>query len=230
MTKDSLLVVAIDGPAGAGKSSTAREVARRLALRWIDTGAMYRAVTIHLLRNRVPPMEGETLARALDRIRIDLQLVSGQQRVLLGGEDITELIRDPEVSRHVSRVAGLPQVREALVRLQREAAAQGDAVMEGRDIGTVVLPDAPVKIFLSASLEERARRRSRELMERETAVGLDELKEAIRKRDSADSSRECAPLRPAPDAVLIDNTDMSFEEQVSAIIDLVRQRGFHRPS
>ncbi len=220
------LVVAIDGPAGAGKSTTAREVARCLSLRWVDTGAMYRAVTLWLLRNGVPPVEGPQLARALDQIHIDLTAEEGVQKVLLCGEDVTTLIRDPEVSRQVSRVAELPHVRATLVRLQREVAAGGGVVMEGRDIGTVVFPDAAVKVFLSASLEERTSRRAKELAERGDEVDSFVLQEELRCRDAVDSSRSFAPLRAASDAVLVDTTKLTFDEQVSAIVDLVRERGY----
>jgi cytidylate kinase len=220
------LVVAIDGPAAAGKSTTARAVAARLGLRWIDTGAMYRAVTLWLLRHGIPPAEGADLERALRGIEIDLAMEGRGQRVLLCGEDVTAKIRDQEVTRQVSRVAALPQVRRALVKWQRGMAAKGNVVVEGRDIGTVVLPDAPVKVFLVASLEERAKRRQRDLKQGGEEVESAAVQEEIQRRDDSDSSREHSPLQPARDAFLLDTTHLSFEEQVREIVRLVHEKGY----
>ena len=220
------LAVAIDGPAGAGKSTTARAVAARLGLRWIDTGAMYRAVTLWLLRQGIPPIEGSVLERMLSRIQIQLVTVGKQQRVLLCGEDVTTEIRDQEVTRQVSRVAALPQVRQALVRWQRSMAEKGNVVVEGRDIGTVVLPDAPVKIFLVASLEERAKRRLKDLEDCGERVDRATVQAEIRRRDDTDSSRQHSPLQPASDALLLDTTSLSFEEQVDKIVYLIHEKGY----
>lgn len=217
------LIIAIDGPAGSGKSSTARELARRLGFVWIDTGAMYRAATLWLLRNAVPPQEGSKLESALEDITIELDSEDGDQRVLLNGEDVTDMIRDPEINRQVSRFASLPAVRKEMVRIQKSMARKGNVVLEGRDIGTVVCPDAPIKVYLSASLEERAERRAKELRERILDVNIELLRRDIHRRDTTDSSREYAPLKPAVDAVHIDTTDLSFDEQVDAIIALVRK-------
>jgi cytidylate kinase len=220
------LAVAIDGPAGAGKSTTARAVAARLGLRWVDTGAMYRAVTLWLLWHGIPPVEGSVLERTLARVQIELVTVGKQQRVLLCGEDVTSKIRDQEITRQVSRVAALPQVREALVRWQRGMAEKGNVVVEGRDIGTVVLPDAPVKVFLVASLEERAKRRSEDLKTSGERVDRATVQAEIRRRDDTDSSRQHSPLQPADDAFLLDTTHLSFEEQVDEIIRLIYERGY----
>ena len=222
-TEQKPLIIAIDGPAGSGKSSTARELARRLGFVWIDTGAMYRAATLWLLRNAVPPQEGSDLESALKDITIELDSEDGDQRVLLNGEDVTDIIRDPEISRQVSRFASLPAVRKEMARIQKSMAQKGNAVLEGRDIGTVVCPDAPIKVYLSASLEERAKRRAKELRERIRNVDIELLRRDIHRRDTTDSSREHAPLKPADDAVHIDTTDLSFDEQVDSIIALVRK-------
>jgi len=217
------LIIAIDGPAGSGKSSTAKELARRLGFVWIDTGAMYRAVTLWLLRNADLPREGSSLESSLEHMDIALEIEDNKQRVLLNGEDVTDLIRDPEISRQVSRYASLNVVRTRMARIQRFMAQKGNAVLEGRDIGTVVCPDAPIKVYLSASLEERAIRRAKELRERYQDVDIESLKRDIYRRDQIDSNREHAPLKAAEDAIHIDTTKLSFNEQVNAIIDLVRE-------
>ena len=183
---------------------------------------MYRAATLWLLRNAVPPREGTILDTALERMNIALESDEGEQRVILNDEDITTLIRDPEISRQVSRFASLPAVRTRMARIQRSMAQKGNSVLEGRDIGTVVCPNAPIKVFLSASLEERAVRRAKELSERYQDVDIELLKRDIHRRDRIDSDREHAPLKPADDAVHIDTTQLTFDEQVEAIIDLVR--------
>lgn len=224
------LTVAIDGPAAAGKSTTARAVAARLGLRWIDTGAMYRAVTLWLLRHGTPPVEGSVLERALSGIQIELVTEGKQQRVFLCGEDVTTEIRDQEVTRQVSRVAALSQVRRALVEWQRSMAEKGNVVVEGRDIGTVVLPDAPVKVFLVASIEERAKRRLKDLEQCGERIECATIQDEIQRRDDTDSSRDHSPLQPASDAFLVDTTRLSFEEQVEEIIRLVHEKGYRSES
>ncbi len=225
-TDPNPLVVAIDGPAAAGKSTTARAVAKRLDLTWIDTGAMYRAVTLWLLRHGIAPVEGSELKKALDEIRIELSSCGEEQRVLLCGEDVTSQVRDVEVTRQVSRIARLPQVRDALVTWQRQMASQGRVVMEGRDIGTVVCPDAPVKVFLMASLQERAERRTQELIGNGHRTEHGRIEDELQRRDTVDSTREHSPLRAADDAVVLDTTSLTFEEQVQKVIDLVREKGY----
>jgi cytidylate kinase len=228
MTSRPPLVIAIDGPAGAGKSTTAREVARRLGLYWVDTGAMYRAVTLWFLRHEIEPLAGRPVEDALRRITVDLIPAGEGLRVLLCGDDVTERIRQADVNRLVSRVARLPQVRKALVDWQRHCAARGDVVMEGRDIGTVVCPGAPVKIFLHASLEARANRRTKEFASLGEAVDDSAVRRNLVERDEADSTRDISPLVPAGDAVLLDTSDLSIEEQVDAVIRIVRARGYGR--
>jgi cytidylate kinase len=187
---------------------------------------MYRAVTLRLLRHGIPPVEGSVLERALSTIQIELITEGTQQRVLLSGEDVTREIRDQEVTRQVSRVAALPQVRRALVQWQRSMAEKGDVVVEGRDIGTVVLPDAPVKVFLVASLEERAKRRLKDLEQCGERLECAAIQEEIQRRDDTDSLREHSPLQPASDAFLVDTTRLTFEEQVEEIIRLVHEKGY----
>ncbi|MFS8581798.1 MAG: (d)CMP kinase [Limnochordales bacterium] len=217
------LVIAVDGPAGAGKSTVARRVAAALNYLYIDTGAMYRAIALAVLEEGVGPDDGaavERLARGLD---VELVPSAAGNRVLLGGRDVTERIRAPEVSAAVSQVAALPGVRRRMVQLQRRLAAGGGVVMDGRDIGTVVFPDADVKVFLTASAEERARRRWLELRAAGHAPSLDDIRANIESRDRLDSTRDVAPLRKAEDAVEIDTTDKTVDEVVDQVLELVRK-------
>lgn len=225
------MIIAIDGPAGSGKSSTAREVARRLEALYIDTGAMYRAVALKALRTQVRPDDAgfDALARS---IQVHLEPSRDGVRVFLDGEDVSGAIRSEEVSGMSSRVSQRTDVRERMVALQRsmakEASAKGmDVVMEGRDIGTVVFPDADRKFFVTASPEVRARRRARQLMEKGEQVDQAALLEEIRSRDKRDSTRAASPLRQAEDATLIDTSVCSFEEQVENILALIRGNADH---
>jgi CMP/dCMP kinase len=213
-------VVAIDGPAASGKSTTARLAAERLGFRYLDTGAMYRALTWKALVSGVSPEDADGLAALAERTRVEWEAREGRDRLLVDGEDPGERIRASEVTRAVSRVASVPAVRRRLVSVQREMAQGRPCVVEGRDIGTVVFPDAPVKIFLDASLEERARRRHDEW--RGDPPNLATLAEEIRRRDAMDAEREDSPLRPAPDAMRLDTTSLSVEEVVAAIVAAVR--------
>ena len=215
-------IVAIDGPAASGKSTTARLVAERLGYRWVDTGAMYRALALKVVREKIKPWEEGRLREMLGRTEVRLEEGDGGLRVLLDGEDVTELVRSPEVTRAVSWVCALPFVREAMVQLQRRMAAGGGVVMEGRDIGTVVVPDAEVKVFLDADVRERARRRWRELREKGMDVSLEDVERELEERDRKDSAREHSPLRRAPDAILVDTTNLSVEEQVERIVRMVK--------
>lgn len=208
------LIVAIDGPAGSGKSSVGREVARRLGLRYVDTGAMYRAVALAALRSGIDPDDEGGLAGLIEHLQLKTETANGPFRVSVNGEDVTVAIRQADVDAAVSQVAQWGKVRERMVRLQRQIAHGGGIVMEGRDIGTVVFPNAQVKIFLDASAAERARRRSAEKQtETEGHVAA-----AIRRRDEEDQTRERSPLRCAPDAVHIDSTRMSIEDVVERVI------------
>lgn len=211
-------VIAIDGPVGAGKSTVARALAQRLGYRYVDTGAMYRAVA-HLAAGRGIDWQDRAGLAALARtIEIEFVPSPAGQRLLVGGADVSEAIRSPRISEGASIVSAHPEVREALVALQRRMAEGGGVVMEGRDIGTVVFPDAEVKIFLDATLDERARRRHRELAARGEGVTYDAVREAMRERDLRDSTRAHSPLRAAPDATAIDSTRLTVEQVVDAII------------
>lgn len=224
------LVIAIDGPAGAGKSTVARRVAARLSLPYIDTGAMYRAVTWKVLQTGTDPADTGAVARLAERICISF--VPGDEKpgdenipkVLVDGEDVTAAIRAPGVSEQVSRVASIPEVRAVLTRRQRELVTERGAVVEGRDIGTWVLPDADCKVFLTASLEERTRRRWQELRQAGESASLEEVGRDLRERDAADSGRSVAPLAAAADAMVIDTTAMGVEEAVEAVVRACRAR------
>jgi cytidylate kinase len=213
------VIIAVDGPAGAGKSTVARAVARALGWHYLDTGAMYRAVALKVLERGVAPGDGGAvaeIARAAD-------VVAGDDTVLLDGRDVTVRIRDDDVTRAAPAISALPGVRSAMVALQRAAAGRGNVVMEGRDIGTNVAPDAEVKVFLTASPEERARRRVLQQGLPESPEMLEQVRAALVERDNLDSTRSESPLLKDPDAVLIDSTSMSVNEVVAAIVDLAEQ-------
>ncbi len=215
-------IIAIDGPAGSGKSTTAKQVAKRLGFTYLDTGALYRALTLLALKNGIDiESEGE-LVNLLQQSKFQLQSQGDDIRIWINGEEATEAIRSPEVSRAVSMVARHPAVRREMVQLQRRLASQADVVVEGRDIGTVVFPEADLKIFLTASLEARAQRRLKELHEKGVEIALHELKRDIERRDAIDSQRETAPLKKAEDAIVIDTTELTIDEQVDKIVQAFR--------
>lgn len=218
------LVIAIDGPAGAGKSTVARKVADALGYLYIDTGAMYRALTLAVLRAGVPVEDAAAVTSVVERCRVDLQPGPNGNRVFLNGEEVTGEIRTLAVSNAVSQVAAIPAVRRHLVTLQRRLAGAGGVVMDGRDIGTVVLPDADLKIFLTASLEERARRRYLETQALGQGTDLEEIRKNLEERDRLDAGRAVAPLRIAEDAVVIDTTDWTVEQVVTHVLRLCRRR------
>jgi cytidylate kinase len=217
-------VVAIDGPTAAGKSTVARTIARRLGYAYVDTGAMYRTVALAAQRRGTRLSDPEALTRLARGLTIEFTGSPDGGRVLADGEDVTDAIRSPEVSEASSRISAIPGVREAMVARQRVLAAAGGVVMEGRDIGTVVLPDAEVKIFLTASLQARAARRHAELAARGVAVSLEEVRRQVAARDRRDETRAHSPLRPAPDAVTVDTTALTLEEAIAAVLDVVRRR------
>ena len=213
------LVVAIDGPAGAGKSTVAQLAAKKLGYTYIDTGAMYRAVAWKTIQQNRAIGE-ELILEVVKDIDVTLQYANGKTKVMVGTDDVSSAIRTPEVSAIVSQVAALGPVRVKMVDLQRKMAERGGVLMDGRDIATNVLPNADVKIFLTASIEERALRRWKEMKEKGYAIALDKLQADIAARDKADSEREISPLVQADDAVLLDTTGLSIDEVVARILDL----------
>jgi cytidylate kinase len=217
-------IVAIDGPAGAGKSSAAREAARRLGFRFLDTGAMYRAATWRALRDGVSPNNKPALIASTRAMKLDMVEEPGGLRVLVDGEDVTDAIRTPEITRQIKLLDQIPDVRAHLVELQRHFGEGGPTVAEGRDIGTVVFPKARCKIFLDASPEERARRRAEQLTAKGVPFDLEELKQEIRDRDEASRKRRIAPLRQAEDAVLLDTTELDFEQVVQRLVAIAREK------
>jgi cytidylate kinase len=218
------LIIAIDGPVGSGKSTLARRVAALLGYIYIDTGAMYRAIALKALRNSVPLNAGEKLAALAGETHIDLRARDGAQQVLLDGEDVTAAIRTPEVAQAASKAAIMPGVRKVLVAEQRRAGQNGGVVMEGRDIGSVVFPDAELKIFLSASPEVRAERRWREHQQKGDAIDLARTLEEIHERDRRDQERTSSPLVRAKDAVVVDSTAMEPEEVARLVVMLANSR------
>ena len=216
--------IAIDGPAGAGKSTVAQLVAQRLNYIYIDTGAMYRGIAWKVLQNKIQIDDAAGIINIAENIGIQLTYINGKTNVLVDGYDVTDEIRDPNVSRMVSEVAQFAAARTAMVALQREMALQGGVVMDGRDIGTSVLPNAEVKIFLTASIAERAERRWKEMKNKGFDVSLEELTHDIAARDKKDSERAISPLVQATDAILLDTTSLSIEEAVSRILTICEER------
>lgn len=215
--------IAIDGPAGAGKSSIARAAAAELGFIYVDTGALYRTVALGALNKGLKPEETDAIVALLPELEVSMDFVDGEQRVLLNGEDVSEAIRQPEVSAAASTVSAIPAVRQFLFDLQQNMAREHNVLMDGRDIGTVVLPDAQLKIFLTASPEERARRRYEQIKDT-SDVTYEEILRDINQRDYQDTHRDIAPLKQAEDAVLLDTTHMSFDEVVAAILSLTKER------
>ncbi len=216
--------IAIDGPSGAGKSSAAKGAAKELGFIYVDTGALYRAVGVAALRRGIPTADAAAVAAMLPEVSIDLRYEEGEQHVYLNGDDVSKEIRLPEASMAASDVSAVPAVRAFLFDLQKNLARENDCIMDGRDIGTVVLPDARLKIFLTATPEERANRRWKELSERGTPVDYDTLLAEIKQRDYNDSHRAIAPLKPADDAVYLDTSDMTLAEVIETVVTLARER------
>lgn len=217
-------IIAIDGPAGAGKSTVARMVADRLGYLYIDTGAMYRAVAHKVIEEGIPLSDHAKIAALARRMDIHFEVIRGEQHIFADGEDVTQAIRTPEATRLSSPVSAIQGVRKRLVELQRRMGEAGGVVMEGRDIGTVVFPNAEVKIFLTASAMERARRRAEQLKEMGMEADIEQIASEIRERDLRDSSRRHAPLKQAPGAALVETDNMSVEQVVDAIVAIHNER------
>lgn len=219
-----MTAIAIDGPAGAGKSTIARAVAQKLGYIYVDTGALYRAIGLAVLEQGGDTSDPETVAPALKQMQIEIRFINGEQRVILNGRDVSSDIRRNEISMAASNVSAIPAVREFLFDLQRSFAEKNNVVMDGRDIGTVVLPDAQVKIFLTATPEERARRRHLELIQKGQQVEYDTLLKEVRQRDYNDSHRAIAPLKQADDAMLVDTTGNEMQESIDQILKIIEKR------
>lgn len=217
--------VAVDGPSGAGKSTLSKAVARELGIVYVDTGAIYRTIGYYIFREGIDPKDAGAVVAALPLIHVDMcYSEDGLQHMLLNGEDVTEQIRLPEISMYASAVSAIPAVRDYLLEMQRDMARRSSVIMDGRDIGTVVLPDAQVKIFLTADVEVRARRRTAELELRGTPKPFEQVLEEMKQRDWADSHRDAAPLQEAEDAIRVDTTDMDFQQSKEAIMQVIRRR------
>lgn len=215
--------VAIDGPAGAGKSTIAKRVAKEKDFIYIDTGAMFRAMAIHFLRCGIAADEHEKISEAVKDVNVTISYENGEQQVFLNGENVTGQLRTEEVGNMASASSVNGDVRKKLLELQRNLAATANVVMDGRDIGTVVLPNADVKVYLTASVEVRARRRYKELVEKGLKADLEQIKKDIEERDYRDMNREIAPLRQAEDAVLVDSSNRNIEESAEAILKLINK-------
>ena len=221
----SIYSVAVDGPSGAGKSTLSKAVAWELGIVYVDTGAIYRTISYYIFREGIDPKDAGAVVAALPLIHVDMcYSEDGLQHMLLNGEDVTEQIRLPEISMYASAVSAIPPVRDYLLEMQRDMARRSSVIMDGRDIGTVVLPDAQVKIFLTADVEVRARRRTAELELRGTPKPFEQVLEEMKQRDWADSHRDAAPLQEAEDAIRVDTTDMDFQQSKEAILQVIRRR------
>ncbi|MBQ8026769.1 MAG: (d)CMP kinase [Clostridia bacterium] len=218
-----MINIAIDGPAGAGKSTIARKLAAELGYIYVDTGALYRAVGVNAMRNGADTKDAAQVGVTLSGADVSLRFVDGEQRVFLGDEDVSLAIRTPEASMAASNVSAIPAVREFLFDLQRDIAAKNNCIMDGRDIGTVVLPNAQVKIFLTASAEVRAKRRYDELLSKGMQADYDQVLEEMIQRDYQDSHRAIAPLKQADDAVLVDTSDMDLDQVVETLNNIVKE-------
>lgn len=218
-----MINIAIDGPSGAGKSTVAKALAKKLGYIYVDTGALYRAIGLYVRRAGVLPENSAGVIALLPEIDVRLAYENGEQKVLLSGEDVGSLIRTNEISSYASKVSAIPEVRTFLLELQRDMARKNNVIMDGRDIGTVILPDADVKIFMTASPEARIRRRYEELLASGQSVTLKEVAAAVHERDKNDSTRKVAPAIPAADAVFVDNSG-TFEDTLSNVISIIEEK------
>lgn len=219
-----VIAVAIDGPAGAGKSTIARAAAAQLGFVYVDTGALYRAIGLAVCRRGIDGTDVPGILATLPEIQVGLTYQDGAQHVLLDGEDVSDAIRTPQISTYASQVSSVPEVRAYLLDLQRDLARRQSVIMDGRDIGTVILPDAKVKIFLTASPEKRAARRCAELREKGQDVTVEGILADMERRDALDASRAAAPLKQAEDAVLVDTSDLTLEQSIEAVLTVIRDK------
>ncbi len=219
-----MINIAIDGPSGAGKSTLAKMIAKKLGYIYVDTGALYRSVGLYMFDNGIDPKDKGAVISALSDIKIELRFENGEQKVYLNGVDVKDRIRLPEMSMYASHTSAIPEVRAFLLDIQKDMAKKNNVIMDGRDIGTVILPDAQVKIFLVASSETRAKRRYRELVEKGIETTYEEVLSDIIKRDENDSTRAVAPAVAAPDAVLLDSSDMNVDEALDAAIKIIEEK------
>ena len=225
MMNERIYSIAIDGPSGAGKSTLAKAVAAERNILYVDTGAIYRTIGYYVFQQDIDPHDSEQVIAVLPEIHVDMVYSEdGLQHMLLNGEDVTDEIRLPQISLYASAVSAIPEVRGFLLEMQRELARTRSVIMDGRDIGTVVLPDADVKIYLTADVEKRALRRLKELEQRGTPRPYEEVLQEMQARDWADSHREIAPLREAEDAIRVDTSDLNFEESKEALLSVIRER------
>lgn len=222
-----MIAIAIDGPGGAGKSTISREVARRAGIVYVDTGALYRTVGYYARERGLSVNDAKDpslMTPLLDSISVSLVYMEGKQHVFLNGEDLGDKIRQPDISMYASAVSSVPSVRSFLLDTQKDIASKQSVIMDGRDIGTVILPNADIKIFLTASCEARAQRRYRELLEKGASVSYEQVLDELNERDRADSGRDIAPAVAAEDAIIFDNSDLTFEESVEYIMQLINQK------
>lgn len=217
-----MINVAIDGPAGAGKSTVAKAAAKELGYIYVDTGALYRTIALNAVRNSVIN-DKDKIVKLLDDTRVELKHINGVQAVYLNGEDVSAFIRTPEISMGASAVSAIPEVRAFLLDLQRDIARENNVIMDGRDIATVVLPNANVKIFLSASPECRAERRYKELIEKGESVSFEEVLADVNQRDYQDSHREIAPLKPSEESIILDTSNNTLEESIALVVNTVKE-------
>lgn len=219
-----MISIAIDGPAGAGKSTISKKVSNNIGFVYIDTGALYRAIGYYAVSNKIDPKDSKRVSEFLKGINISLDFIDGKQCVLIDGIDVSDKIRTPEISMAASNVSAIPKVREFLLDLQKNIALKNNVVMDGRDIGTVVLPNADIKIFLTASIEERAKRRYNDLIKKDKNIKFQDVLNDVKQRDYNDSNRDIAPLKPADDAIILDTTGESLEQSVERLLSLIKEK------
>ena len=219
-----MIAVAIDGPAGAGKSTIARKVSEEIGFIYVDTGALYRTIGYYAILHNIDPEDKDKVSACLDNIKITLKFNQGKQCVFIGDIDVSDKIRTPEISMAASAVSAIPSVRKFLLDLQKNLALENNVIMDGRDIGTVVLPNADIKFFLTASSEERAKRRYADLKIKDKDIKFQDVLNDIKQRDFNDINRKIAPLKPADDAIIVDTTGESLEQSVSRLSSLIRER------